>query len=166
MENAYSKAGVNVEAGYEVVERIQKHSQKTQRTGTLGMLGGFGGCFDLSSYKLKEPVLVSGTDGVGTKLLLAIEEQRHETIGIDCVAMCVNDVVAQGAEPLYFLDYLALGTVNPAKVEAIVAGVAAGCCEANAALIGAKQLKCLICMKQMLMTWLVLPWVLLRKVNS
>ena len=88
MENAYSKAGVNVEAGYEVVERIQKHSQKTQRTGTLGMLGGFGGCFDLSSYKLKEPVLVSGTDGVGTKLLLAIEEQRHETIGIDCVAMC------------------------------------------------------------------------------
>lgn len=130
------------------------------------MLGGFGGCFDLSSYKLKEPVLVSGTDGVGTKLLLAIEEQKHETIGIDCVAMCVNDVVAQGAEPLYFLDYLALGTVNPAKVEAIVAGVAAGCCEANAALIGAKQLKCLICMKQMLMTWLVLPWVLLRKVNS
>ena len=103
MENAYSKAGVNVEAGYEVVERIQKHSQKTQRTGTLGMLGGFGGCFDLSSYKLKEPVLVSGTDGVGTKLLLAIEEQKHETIGIDCVAMCVNDVVAQGAEPLYFL---------------------------------------------------------------
>lgn len=136
MENAYSKAGVNVEAGYEVVERIQKHSQKTQRTGTLGMLGGFGGCFDLSSYKLKEPVLVSGTDGVGTKLLLAIEEQKHETIGIDCVAMCVNDVVAQGAEPLYFLDYLALGTVNPAKVEAIVAGVATGCCEANAALIG------------------------------
>ena len=100
------------------------------------MLGGFGGCFDLSSYKLKEPVLVSGTDGVGTKLLLAIEEQRHETIGIDCVAMCQCDVVAQGAEPLYFLDYLALGTVNPAKVEAIVAGVAAGCCEANAALIG------------------------------
>ena len=96
----------------------------------------FGGCFDLSSYKLKEQVLVSGTDGVGTKLLLAIEEQKHETIGIDCVAMCVNDVVAQGAEQLYFLDYLALGTVNPAKVEAIVAGVAAGCCEANAALIG------------------------------
>lgn len=136
MENAYKKAGVDVEAGYEVVERIKKHAKKTERLGVMGGLGGFGGCFDLSGFDVKEPVLVSGTDGVGTKLLLAIEADQHDTIGIDCVAMCVNDILAQGAEPLYFLDYLATGKTNPAQIEAIVAGVAEGCAQSNMALIG------------------------------
>ncbi|MBC2184465.1 phosphoribosylformylglycinamidine cyclo-ligase [Listeria sp. FSL L7-0233] len=135
-ENAYSKAGVDVEAGYQVVERIQKHVARTERMGTMGALGSFGGMFDLSSLKLKEPVLVSGTDGVGTKLLLAIEADKHDTIGIDCVAMCVNDILAQGAEPLFFLDYIATGKTDPVKMEQIVKGVADGCEQAGAALIG------------------------------
>lgn len=136
MANAYAKAGVDVEAGYEVVERIKKHVKRTERLGVMGAIGGFGGCFDLSSYQLKEPVLVSGTDGVGTKLLLAIQQEQHTTIGIDCVAMCVNDIVAQGAEPIYFLDYVAVGKNDPAKIEQIIAGVAEGCVQAGAALIG------------------------------
>lgn len=136
MSNAYAKAGVDVEAGYEVVDRIKKHVKKTERIGVMGALGGFGGCFDLSGFQLKEPVLVSGTDGVGTKLAVAIAADRHETIGIDCVAMCVNDILAQGAEPLYFLDYLATGKNDPERLEKVVAGVAAGCVSANMALIG------------------------------
>ena len=100
MANAYAKAGVDVNAGYEVGDRIKKHVKRTERLGVLGAIGGFGGCFDLSNYPLKEPVLVSGTDGVGTKLLVAIQQNQHQTIGIDCVAMCVNDIVAQGAEPI------------------------------------------------------------------
>jgi len=134
--NAYARAGVDVEAGYEVVERIKKHVKKTERLGVMGALGGFGGCFDLSVLNIKEPVLVSGTDGVGTKLMVAIQEDKHDTIGIDCVAMCVNDIVAQGAQPLYFLDYIATGKNIPARLEAVVAGVAQGCLEAQAALIG------------------------------
>ncbi|PTO40255.1 phosphoribosylformylglycinamidine cyclo-ligase [Enterococcus mundtii] len=136
MGNAYAKAGVDVEAGYEVVDRIKKHVKKTERIGVMGALGGFGGCFDLSGIQLKEPVLVSGTDGVGTKLAVAIAADRHETIGIDCVAMCVNDILAQGAEPLYFLDYLATGKNDPERLEKVVAGVATGCVSANMALIG------------------------------
>lgn len=136
MPNAYAKAGVDVEAGYEVVERIKKHVKKTERLGVMGALGGFGGCFDLSLLDVKEPVLVSGTDGVGTKLMVAIQADKHDTIGIDCVAMCVNDIVAQGAEPLYFLDYIATGKNIPARLEAVVAGVAEGCLQAGAALIG------------------------------
>ncbi|MEG7735816.1 phosphoribosylformylglycinamidine cyclo-ligase [Listeria monocytogenes] len=135
-ENAYSKAGVDVEAGYQVVERIKKHVARTERIGAMGALGSFGGMFDLSSFNLKEPVLVSGTDGVGTKLLLAIEADKHDTIGIDCVAMCVNDILAQGAEPLFFLDYIATGKTDPVKMEQIVKGVADGCEQAGAALIG------------------------------
>lgn len=135
-ENAYSKAGVDVEAGYQVVERIKKHVARTERMGVMGGLGSFGGMFDLSSLHLKEPVLVSGTDGVGTKLLLAIEANKHDTIGIDCVAMCVNDILAQGAEPLFFLDYIATGKTDPVKMEQIVKGVADGCEQAGAALIG------------------------------
>lgn len=135
-ENAYSKAGVDVEAGYEVVRRIEKHVEQTKRHGVMGALGAFGGMFDLSSLALKEPVLVSGTDGVGTKLLLAIEADKHDTIGIDCVAMCVNDILAQGAEPLFFLDYIAAGKTSPLKMEQIVKGVAAGCTEAGCALVG------------------------------
>lgn len=134
--NAYSKAGVDVEAGYEVVSRIEKHVEKTKRLGVMGALGSFGGMFDLSSLNLKEPVLVSGTDGVGTKLLLAIEADKHDTIGIDCVAMCVNDILAQGAEPLFFLDYIATGKTEPEKMEQIVRGVADGCEMAGCALIG------------------------------
>ncbi|OFI49292.1 phosphoribosylformylglycinamidine cyclo-ligase [Floricoccus tropicus] len=136
MANEYAKAGVDVEAGYEVVERIKKHAKRTERKGVMGALGGFGGCFDISQFDLKEPVLVSGTDGVGTKLMLAIQENKHDTIGIDCVAMCVNDIVAQGAEPIYFLDYIATGKNVPARLEQVVAGVAEGCVQAGAALIG------------------------------
>lgn len=136
MGNAYSRAGVDVEAGYEVVERIKKHVKRTERLGVMEAIGGFGGCFDLSQFDLKEPVLVSGTDGVGTKLMVAIQADKHDTIGIDCVAMCVNDIVAQGAEPLYFLDYIATGKNVPARLEQVVAGVAEGCVQAGAALIG------------------------------
>ncbi|HFC9374092.1 TPA: phosphoribosylformylglycinamidine cyclo-ligase [Enterococcus faecium] len=136
MANAYAKAGVDVEAGYEVVERIKKHVKKTERLGMMGAIGGFGGCFDLSVFQLKEPVLVSGTDGVGTKLTVAIEADKHDTIGIDCVAMCVNDILAQGAEPLYFLDYLATGKNDPLRLENVVKGVADGCVQGNMALIG------------------------------
>lgn len=136
MSEAYKKAGVNVNAGYEAVERIKSHAAATKRAGVLGAIGGFGGMFDLSQLNMKEPVLVSGTDGVGTKLMLAFDVNRHDTIGIDAVAMCVNDIVAQGAEPLYFLDYIACGKMKPEKIEAIVSGVAKGCKQAGAALIG------------------------------
>ena len=132
----YEKAGVNLEAGYEVVRRIKQHVASTNRLGTMGNIGAFGGMFDLAALNVKEPVLVSGTDGVGTKLKLAFAMDKHDTIGIDAVAMCVNDVLAQGAEPLFFLDSVALGHNIPEKVEAIVAGVAEGCRQAGCALIG------------------------------
>jgi phosphoribosylformylglycinamidine cyclo-ligase len=132
----YEKAGVSLEAGYEVVRRIKQHVASTKRPGWMGGIGSFGGMFDLASLGIKEPVLVSGTDGVGTKLKIAFAMDKHDTIGIDAVAMCVNDVLAQGAEPLFFLDYVALGHNIPEKVEAIVAGVAEGCRQAGCALIG------------------------------
>lgn len=135
-KNAYAKSGVDVEAGYEVVERIKKHVSRTERAGVMGALGGFGGVFDLSKTGVREPILVSRTDGVGTKLMLAIKYQQHDTIGQDCVAMCVNDIIAAGAEPLYFLDYIATGKNNPVKLEEVVSGVAEGCVQAGAALIG------------------------------
>jgi phosphoribosylformylglycinamidine cyclo-ligase len=136
MSKNYSDSGVNLEAGYEVVSRIKKHVASTARAGIMGNIGAFGGMFDLSKLNLKEPVLVSGTDGVGTKLKIAFALDRHDTIGIDAVAMCVNDVLAQGAEPLFFLDYIAVGRNEPQKIEQIVAGVAHGCRLANCALIG------------------------------
>ncbi len=132
----YEKAGVSLEAGYDVVRRIKKHVNSTKRPGWMSGIGSFGGMFDLASLNYKEPILVSGTDGVGTKLKLAFQLDKHDTIGIDAVAMCVNDVLAQGAEPLFFLDYVAVGKNEPAKVEAIVKGVATGCKIANCALIG------------------------------
>ncbi|MFM0588765.1 phosphoribosylformylglycinamidine cyclo-ligase [Streptococcus suis] len=135
-KNAYAQSGVDVEAGYEVVERIKKHVARTERLGVVGALGGFGGMFDLTKLDVKEPVLVSGTDGVGTKLMLAIQYDKHDTIGQDCVAMCVNDIIAAGAEPLYFLDYIATGKNEPAKLEQVVAGVAEGCVQAGCGLIG------------------------------
>ena len=136
MAKTYENAGVNLEAGYEVVSRIKKHVASTARPGSMGGIGSFGGMFDLSSLGIKEPVLVSGTDGVGTKLKIAFAMDKHDTIGIDAVAMCVNDVLAQGAEPLIFLDYIAVGHNDPAKVEAVVAGVAEGCRQAGCALVG------------------------------
>src|SRR4051794_1620087 len=123
MSKAYEKAGVNIEAGYEAVRRMKSHVERTARKGAIGAFGGFGGMFDLSQLNLKEPVLISGTDGVGTKLKLAFAAEQHDTIGVDCVAMCVNDIVAQGAEPLFFLDYIAVGKADPAKIEQIVKGV-------------------------------------------
>ncbi|TFZ18594.1 phosphoribosylformylglycinamidine cyclo-ligase [Limosilactobacillus fermentum] len=134
--NRYQEAGVDVNAGYELVKRIKENVKSTNRPGTLGGIGAFGGLFDLGELKVKHPVLVSGTDGVGTKLLIAKAMDQHDTIGIDVVAMCVNDVLAQGAEPLYFLDYIATGRNDPAKMADIVAGVAEGCRQAGAALIG------------------------------
>lgn len=136
MAKSYENAGVNLEAGYEVVSRIKKHVASTRRPGWMGGIGSFGGMFDLASLGYKEPVLVSGTDGVGTKLKIAFAMDKHDTVGIDAVAMCVNDVLAQGAEPLVFLDYVAVGHNVPEKIEAIVAGVAEGCRQAGCALVG------------------------------
>lgn len=136
MSDIYKQAGVDIEAGYEAVSRMKKHVQKTLRSGVMGGLGGFGGMFDLSELNYKKPVLVSGTDGVGTKLKLAFMADKHDTIGIDAVAMCVNDILAQGAEPLFFLDYLALGKAKPEKIEQIVKGIADGCEESGCALVG------------------------------
>lgn len=136
MAKSYEESGVNLEAGYEVVSRIKKHVESTARRGCMGNIGAFGGMFDLGSLNYKHPILVSGTDGVGTKLKLAFALNKHDTIGIDAVAMCVNDVLAQGAEPLIFLDYIAVGKNKPTVVEAIVAGVAEGCRQAGCALVG------------------------------
>ncbi|EFA22544.1 phosphoribosylformylglycinamidine cyclo-ligase [Bifidobacterium gallicum] len=136
MPQAYEDAGVSVEAGYEVVQRIKQHVERTNRPGVVGGIGGFGGLFDLASLGYKEPVLISGTDGVGTKLVIAKLMDKHNTIGVDCVAMCVNDIAAQGAQPLFFLDYIACGKNEPAVLEQVVAGVADGCVQAEAALIG------------------------------
>ncbi|WEV73438.1 phosphoribosylformylglycinamidine cyclo-ligase [Bifidobacterium sp. ESL0798] len=136
MPKAYEQAGVSVEAGYEVVRRIKSHVARTNRPGVVGGIGGFGGLFDLASLGYKEPMLVSGTDGVGTKLMVAKMAGKHDTIGIDCVAMCVNDIAAQGAQPLFFLDYIACGKNDPALLEQVVSGVADGCVQADSALIG------------------------------
>lgn len=136
MSKAYESAGVNIQAGYEGVKRIKKHVESTKTKGVMGSVGGFGGLFDLSLLNYKEPVLVSGTDGVGTKLLIAQELEKHDTIGIDAVAMCVNDIVVQGAAPIFFLDYLALGVNDPEVVEQVVSGIAEGCRQSGAALIG------------------------------
>ena len=136
MPEAYEKAGVSVEAGYEVVKRIKSHVARTNRPGVVGGIGGFGGLFDLASLGYREPVLISGTDGVGTKLMVAKMANKHDKIGIDCVAMCVNDIAAQGAEPLFFLDYIACGKNNPALLEQVVSGVADGCVQSECALIG------------------------------
>ena len=136
MSKAYQQAGVDINAGYEAVERMTSHVQRTMRKEVLGGLGGFGATFDLSQLNMKAPLLVSGTDGVGTKLKLAIDNDKHDTIGIDAVAMCVNDILTTGAEPLYFLDYIATNKVVPEVIEQIVKGVSDGCEETHTALIG------------------------------
>ena len=133
----YKKAGVDIEAGYKAVELMKKHIQGTMRSEVLGGIGGFSGAFSLKNFMgMEEPTLVSGTDGVGTKLKLAFLMDKHDTIGIDCVAMCVNDIACAGGEPLFFLDYIACGKNIPEKIATIVSGVAEGCKQSNAALIG------------------------------
>ena len=133
----YKNAGVDIEAGYKSVELIKKHVQGTMRPGVLTGLGGFSGAFSMAAYQnMEKPTLVSGTDGVGTKLKLAFLMDKHDTVGIDCVAMCVNDVACAGGEPLFFLDYIACGKNYPEKIASIDSGVAEGCKQAGAALIG------------------------------
>jgi len=135
-EVTYKDAGVDIEAGYEAVSKMKKYVQSTFTSGVLGDIGGFGGLFALSKEEYQEPVLVAGTDGVGTKLRIAFLMDKHDTIGIDAVAMCVNDIVVQGARPLFFLDYLAVGKLFPDKVADIVKGIAEGCQQAGCSLIG------------------------------
>ena len=136
MSNKYREAGVDLEAGYESVRLIKSHVARTKVLGAHDSIGAFGGMFDLSLLNMKEPVLVSGTDGVGTKLMIAFEVDKHDTIGIDAVAMCVNDVLVQGAVPIFFLDYLAVGKNYPEKIEQLVKGVADVCVLSECALIG------------------------------
>ena len=133
---SYKEAGVDVTAGYKAVELMKAHVAKTMTSGVLSGIGGFGGLFELDVTDIKKPVLVSGTDGVGTKLKIAFLMDKHDTVGIDCVAMCVNDVICCGAKPLFFLDYIAVGKNYPEKVAQIVSGVAEGCVQSGAALIG------------------------------
>lgn len=133
----YKNAGVDIEAGYKSVELMKKHVQETMRKEVLTNLGGFSGAFSMEAFKdMEKPTLVSGTDGVGTKLKLAFIMDKHDTVGIDCVAMCVNDIACAGGEPLFFLDYIACGKNYPEKIATIVSGVAEGCKQSNAALIG------------------------------
>lgn len=136
MSERYREAGVDLEAGYASVRLIKSHVARTKVKGAMDSIGAFGGMFDLSLLQMKEPVLVSGTDGVGTKLMIAFAMDRHDTVGIDAVAMCVNDVLVQGAAPIFFLDYLAVGKNEPQKIEQMVKGVADGCVQAECALIG------------------------------
>ena len=133
---SYAAAGVDITAGYKSVELMKKHIKRTKNEGCLDDVGGFGGCFGLNVTGMKEPVLVSGTDGCGTKVKLAILMDKHDTIGIDAVAMCVNDIICCGAKPLFFLDYIACGKNYPEKIATIVGGVAEGCVQSGAALIG------------------------------
>ena len=133
---SYKAAGVDITAGYRAVELMKRHIARTVTAGVLGDVGGFGGLFELDVTGMTRPVLVSGTDGVGTKLRLAFLLDKHDTVGIDCVAMCVNDVICCGAKPLFFLDYIACGKNVPEKIAAIVAGVAEGCVQAGCALVG------------------------------
>ena len=133
---AYAAAGVDITAGYKAVELMKKHVARTRNEGCLDDVGGFGGCFGLPVAGMEEPVLVSGTDGCGTKVKMAILMDKHDTIGIDAVAMCVNDIICCGAKPLFFLDYIACGKNIPEKIAAIVGGVAEGCVQSGAALIG------------------------------
>ena len=133
---SYKAAGVDITAGYQAVELMKKHIARTVTAGAMSDIGGFGGLFEMDLTGITKPVLVSGTDGVGTKLKLAFLMDKHDTVGIDCVAMCVNDIICCGAKPLFFLDYIAVGKNFPEKIAAIVSGVAEGCVQSGAALIG------------------------------
>ena len=133
---SYAAAGVDITAGYRAVELMKAHIARTRNSGCLDDVGGFGGCFGLNIAGMEEPVLVSGTDGCGTKVKMAILMDKHDTIGIDAVAMCVNDIICCGAKPLFFLDYIACGKNVPERIASIVSGVAEGCVQSGAALIG------------------------------
>ena len=135
-DNEYKKSGVDVELGYEAVKLIKPHIEKTKTSEVIGEIGGFGGFFKPNLKDYKEAVFVSSTDGVGTKIKIAIKQNKHNTIGIDCVAMCANDIICSGAKPLFFLDYISCGKNNPKKIEQIVCGIANGCIQSKMALIG------------------------------
>ena len=156
MAISYKDSGVDVERGYEAVRLMKEHVKSTYTDGVLGDLGSFGGFFQMPKG-MKEPVLVAGTDGVGTKLKYAIISGRHDTIGIDAVAMCVNDIVCQGAKPLFFLDYFATGSLNPEKVANVVSGIAEGCRQSGAALMAAKRRRCPASTPKASTIWRVLP---------
>ncbi len=134
--DSYKAAGVDVTAGYRAVDLMKKHVARTKTDGAISSIGGFGGLFQPNLTGMEQPILVSGTDGVGTKLKIAFLLDKHDTIGIDCVAMCVNDVICVGAKPLFFLDYIAVGKNYPEKVAEIVSGIAEGCVQSGCALIG------------------------------
>jgi phosphoribosylformylglycinamidine cyclo-ligase len=136
MSHKYAASGVSIDQGYEAVSLMKKHIMKTKNRGVMESIGGFGGLFDLSSYQIKEPILVSGTDGVGTKLMIAQQMNKHDTIGIDLVAMCVNDIITVGARPMFFLDYIATHRIDPKHIESLVKGMTDGCIMAECALIG------------------------------
>ncbi|MBQ3969401.1 MAG: phosphoribosylformylglycinamidine cyclo-ligase, partial [Clostridia bacterium] len=133
---SYKAAGVDITAGYKAVELMKSHIARTMTSGVVSDIGGFGGLFELDVTGIEKPVLVSGTDGVGTKLKIAFLMDKHDTVGIDCVAMCVNDIICSGAKPLFFLDYIACGKNYPEKIASIVSGVAEGCVQSEAALVG------------------------------
>ena len=136
MAISYKDSGVDVERGYKAVELMKKHVKSTYDANVLGDIGSFGGFYSITGEKMEEPVLVAGTDGVGTKLKYAFLADKHDTIGIDAVAMCVNDIVCQGAKPLFFLDYFATGKLSPETVATVVSGIAEGCRQSGCALIG------------------------------
>ena len=160
MAISYKDAGVDIDAGNLAVEKMKGFVQSTYRPEVLTDLGSFAGLFELNTQKYRQPVLLSGTDGVGTKLRVAQLLDKHDTVGIDAVAMCVNDILAQGAEPLFFLDYIALGKLVPDRVADIVKGVAEGCKQAGCALIGGETAECLAFILMMNMILPVLRWVL------
>ena len=150
---------MDIEAGDALVEAIKPLARATNRTGVMGGLGGFGALFDPKAAGFTDPVLVSSTDGVGTKLRVAIEAGIHDTVGIDLVAMCVNDLVVQGAEPLFFLDYFATGKLQLDQARAVISGIAEGCRQAGCALVAVRPPRCPACMPPMIMIWLGFPWV-------
>ena len=157
----YKNAGVDIEAGYKSVELMKEHIKNTMRPEVLTNIGGFSGAFSMEAFKnMEKPTLVSGTDGVGTKLKLAFLLDKHDTIGIDCVAMCVNDIACAGGEPLFFLDYIACGRNEPEKIATIVSGVADGCVQSGAAPSAGRRQKCQASTRKMSMIWpdLRLAW--------
>lgn len=162
---SYKDAGVDIDAGNALVERIKGAVKRTRRPEVMGGIGGFGALCELPT-KYKHPVLVSGTDGVGTKLRLALDMKKHDTIGVDLVAMCVNDLIVQGAEPLFFLDYYATGKLDVDTAADVVSGIADGCVQAGCALIGGETQKCLVCMKAKITMSLVFVSVWWKKKTS
>ncbi len=155
---SYAAAGVDVTAGYEAVNRIKPLVESTYIPGVMGSLGGFGGLFAPNVAGMKKPVLVSGTDGVGTKLKIAFLMDKHDTVGIDCVAMCVNDIICSGASPLFFLDYVAVGKNVPSRIEAIVSGVTEGCRQAAPSSAG-RPPRCPASIPRTSTIWPASPWV-------